>query len=66
MTRLLSSLVFLLIATWARAQNQPSVPTQESAGTTGDTALILWLVVAFVVVGIGVYLYLRRAGRNRM
>lgn len=66
MKRLLSSLAFLLIATWAHAQNQPSVPTQEASGTTGDTALIIWLAFAFVAVAIGVYLFIRRGGRARM
>lgn len=66
MKRLLSSLALLLMATWAYAQNQPSVPTQESAGTSGDTALILVIAVAFVVVAVGVYLFIRRGGRVKM
>lgn len=66
MPRLLSSLALFLIATVAQAQNQPTVPTQEAAGTTGDTALIVWIAIAVVIVGVGAYLYLRRAGRDRM
>ncbi|HZH12606.1 MAG TPA: hypothetical protein VEZ24_19815 [Microvirga sp.] len=66
MKRLLSSLAFLLMASWAHAQNQPSVPTQESAGTSGDTTLILVIAVAFVVVAVGVYLFIRRGGRAGM
>lgn len=70
MKRLLSSLAFLQfatwLATWAHAQNQPSVPTQESAGTSGDMTLILVIAIAFIVVALGVYLFIRRGGRVGM
>lgn len=67
MRRLLSSLAFLLIATMAHAQaTAPVVPTQEAAGTTGDTWLIVFIAIAVVVVAAGVFLFIRRGGRIRM
>ncbi|MXQ10916.1 hypothetical protein [Microvirga makkahensis] len=67
MQRLLSSLAFLLIATLSHAQDTaPVVPTQEAAGTTGDTILIAVIAIAFVVVAVGVFLFIRRGGRARM
>ncbi|HEU6442387.1 MAG TPA: hypothetical protein VFF38_08495 [Microvirga sp.] len=67
MQRLLSSLALLLIATLAQAQDTaPVVPTQEAAGTTGDTMLITVIAIAFVVVAVAVYLFIRRGGRARM
>jgi len=67
MQRLLSSLAFLLIATLAYGQNTaPVVPTQEAAGTRGDAWLIAVIAIAFIVVAIGVYLFIRRGGRVRM
>ncbi len=67
MQRLLSSLALLLIATFAYAQDTaPVVPTQEAAGTRGDTVLITVIAIAFVVVAVGVFLFIRRGGRTRM
>ena len=62
MRRLLSSLAFLFISAQAYAQDTaPAVPTQEAAGTSGDSWLILWIAFAFLVVGVGVYLFIKRS-----
>jgi len=67
MRRLLSSLAFLLISTLAYAQqNVPAVPTQEAAGTRGDTLLIVVIAIACVIVAAGVYLFIRRGGRAKL
>jgi hypothetical protein len=67
MQRLLSSLVFLLLSGWAQAQDTvPAVPTQEAAGTSGDSWLILWIAIAAIIVAIGMFVFLRRGGRTRM
>jgi hypothetical protein len=63
MKRLALSLATLLVSTLAHAQEQsvpPSPPSPSASGTTGDTWLILGIAIAFVVVAVGVYLFIKR------
>lgn len=69
MKRFSAILSFLLISSIAYAQETGVAPTPPSAaasGTEGDTWLILFIAIAFVVVAVGVYLFIKRGGRVRM
>lgn len=67
MKRLYLVLAYLLVSPLAFAQDSGVPPTpQSAAGTTGDGWLIAWLAIAFVVVAVGVYLFIKRGGRVKM
>ncbi len=63
MKRLDLSFAFFLISTLAYAQTGPTAPTPLSpsaSGTEGDNWLWL-LAIPFVVVAVGVYLFIKRS-----
>ena len=62
MMRLSSILAFFLFSTLAYAQETGVAPSpQSAAGTEGDSWLLLFLAVAFLVVAVGVYLFIKRS-----
>jgi hypothetical protein len=65
MIRLQLSLAFLLISTLAHAQNQTAAATPPGVATEGDGWLWL-LVIPFVVVAAGVYLFIKKSRAPRL
>ncbi len=59
------SLPFLLISTLAHAQSQTAAAAPPGAATEGDGWLWL-LVIPFVVVAAGVYLFIRKSRAPRL
>lgn len=68
MKRLSTILTLLVISTIAYAQQQsvPAIPSAEESGTRGDMWLMAWIGLGFIVVIIGVYLFIKRGGRLKM
>ncbi len=67
--KLLSAFLMLgMTASVAYAQQQtvPSIPRAEDSGTRGDMWLMLWIVLGFIAVIIGVYMFLKQSGRKNL
>ncbi len=64
MIRLQLSLGLLLISTFAYAQGEPVAATPPGVATDGDGWLWL-LVIPFIAVAVGVYLFIRRGRATR-
>ncbi len=69
MQRLQLILATLMISTLAHAQGSPitaTPPSPEASGTQGDGWLLTVIAIAFVVVGVGVYMFIRNSKHARM
>ncbi len=68
MKHLSTFLMFLMTASVAYAQQQtvPSIPSAEESGTRGDMWLMLWIGLGFIVVIVGVYMFIRQSGGKNL